>query len=144
MIGVDNCSEVLVKSKKSTHFPRDSIIGDALKLPFRKDIANGVLSVSVLHHFSTLKRRKQAIQQISNIMAPNGRAIIYVWAKEQPYGTFTSQDLLVPWNMHELPLTSNYSFRVVITIYLLRSFPVRKIPQNVHKGAKDHCELYPN
>lgn len=113
MIGVDNCSEVLVKAKNSNNSDRDVVIADALNLPFRlaftylflsinirrKDIADAILSVSVLHHFSTLKRRKRAIQQICNIMSPQSKIICYVWAKEQPYGEFGSQDVLVPWNV---------------------------------------------
>lgn len=35
MIGVDNCSEVLIKAKNSNNSDREVIIGDALRLPFR-------------------------------------------------------------------------------------------------------------
>ncbi|VDO94933.1 unnamed protein product [Heligmosomoides polygyrus] len=30
--------------------------------------------------------------------------LMYVWAYEQPNGTFPSQDLLVPWNLSEIPI----------------------------------------
>lgn len=32
----------------------------------------------------------------------NSQILIYVWAKEQPFAKFPSQDVLVPWNLHEL------------------------------------------
>lgn len=35
MIGVDNCSEVLIKAKNSNNSDRETIIADALNLPFR-------------------------------------------------------------------------------------------------------------
>ncbi|KAI6214857.1 hypothetical protein M3Y94_00317700 [Aphelenchoides besseyi] len=107
-IGIDNCSEVLVKAKNTNNVNGDIVIGDALNLPFRKDIADAVLCVSVLHHFSTSKRRKRVLQQISDVLAPRASVIIYVWAKEQPYGEFESQDVLVPWNMHEIPLLKDH------------------------------------
>ncbi|KAI6187884.1 putative methyltransferase KIAA1456 [Aphelenchoides besseyi] len=107
-IGLDNCSEVLVKAKNTNNANGDIVIGDALNLPFRKDIADAVLCVSVLHHFSTSKRRKRVLQQISDVLAPRASVIIYVWAKEQPYGEFESQDVLVPWNMHEIPLLKDH------------------------------------
>ncbi|KAK5981023.1 hypothetical protein GCK32_019271, partial [Trichostrongylus colubriformis] len=30
--------------------------------------------------------------------------LTYVWAYEQPNGTFPSQNLLVPWNLNEIPI----------------------------------------
>ncbi|KAI6176739.1 Methyltransferase domain protein [Aphelenchoides bicaudatus] len=108
-IGIDSCSEVLLKAKNNGN-SREAIIGDAMNLPFRKDIADAILSVSVLHHFSTLKRRKRAIQQISKIMKSQSVLMCYVWALEQPYGEFGSQDVLVPWNMHEIPLNNNFPY----------------------------------
>lgn len=40
MIGVDNCSEVLLKAKSSNHSSREVVIGDALNLPFRQVLLN--------------------------------------------------------------------------------------------------------
>lgn len=40
MIGVDNCSEVLLKAKNSSHSSREVVIGDALNLPFRQVLLN--------------------------------------------------------------------------------------------------------
>ncbi|KAI6241565.1 Methyltransferase domain protein [Aphelenchoides fujianensis] len=108
MIGVDTCAEVLLGARNTNNLNGDMVIGDAMNLPFRKDIADAVLCVSVLHHFSTTKRRKRVVQQIADVMAPHASAIIYVWAKEQPYGEFGAQDVLVPWNMHEIPLIKNH------------------------------------
>lgn len=41
------------------------------------------MCIAVIHHLSTLDRRKRAIFEISRILRTNGKALIYVWAKEQ-------------------------------------------------------------
>lgn len=64
---------------------------------------DGVLCVSVLHHLSTFERRRKAIQEICRVLKPGGQVIFYVWAFEQPNGIFKTQDVLVPFNLHEIP-----------------------------------------
>ena len=44
---------------------------------------DAVLSIGVIHHFSTHKRRTKAIQELARILKPGGRIMIYVWAMEQ-------------------------------------------------------------
>ncbi|CAD5215448.1 unnamed protein product [Bursaphelenchus okinawaensis] len=101
LIGVDNCAEALVRSNKDK--TRDVVIADATALPFRRDIADAALCISVLHHLSKVKRRKACLSELSRLLRPSGQLLVYVWAFEQPNGQFPSQDILVPWNMHEVP-----------------------------------------
>ncbi|CAD5221456.1 unnamed protein product [Bursaphelenchus xylophilus] len=101
VIGVDNCPEVLIRSNDGRS--RDVVIADASNLPFRRDIADSALCISVLHHLCKVKRRKECLAELGRVMKRNGLLLIYVWAFEQPNGTFPSQDILVPWNMHEIP-----------------------------------------
>lgn len=73
---------------------------------------NGALSIAVIHHLSTFERRLAAVTEMARVIRTGGRLMIYVWAYEQPNGKFTSQDVLVPWHMHEIPcksLHTNYS-----------------------------------
>uniref|UniRef100_A0A1B6E4R5 tRNA (carboxymethyluridine(34)-5-O)-methyltransferase n=1 Tax=Clastoptera arizonana TaxID=38151 RepID=A0A1B6E4R5_9HEMI len=56
---------------------------NCLNLPLRSNIADGVISIAVLHHLSTEQRRLQAIKEIIRILSINGKALIYVWAKTQ-------------------------------------------------------------
>ncbi|PIO62751.1 hypothetical protein TELCIR_15677, partial [Teladorsagia circumcincta] len=70
----------------------------------RDNTADAVLNVSVLHHLSTANRRKAALEECARCLRPGGRMLTYVWAYEQPNGTFPSQDLLVPWNLSEIPI----------------------------------------
>ncbi|ETN81086.1 hypothetical protein NECAME_17942, partial [Necator americanus] len=46
----------------------------------------------------------QTITECCRCLRPGGQMLLYVWAFEQPNGRFPSQDLLVPWNLSEIPL----------------------------------------
>ncbi|GMS89028.1 hypothetical protein PENTCL1PPCAC_11203, partial [Pristionchus entomophagus] len=103
LLGVDPCSEILQKSPHQTD-KCDVALGDALDLPFRDSTADAVLLVSVLHHFASPSRRKAVLDEMQRVMSVGARALMVVWAYEQPHASFPSQDVLVPWNLHEIAL----------------------------------------
>ncbi|CAF0712529.1 unnamed protein product [Brachionus calyciflorus] len=72
------------------------VICDNLYLPFRSNLFDAVISIGVIHHLSTPKRRIKAIQELVRILKPGGKIMIYVWAMEQRVRKFKSQDVLVP------------------------------------------------
>jgi len=47
-----------------------------------------VISIAVIHHFSTDSLRIQAIEEIYRILRIGGKALIYVWAYEQEHKKF--------------------------------------------------------
>lgn len=59
------------------------VTADCLHLPYRNDIADAVISIAVIHHLSTHERRKATLEEIARVLKPKGRALIYVWAKDQ-------------------------------------------------------------
>ncbi len=78
-------------------------IGDCVNIPIRDHSVDLCLSIAVLHHLSTEKRRARAITEIGRVLRKNtGKALIYVWALEQPADSkrvFASSDCLVPWQL---------------------------------------------
>lgn len=78
---------------------------DGLNTSFRSGVFDAAISIAVIHHFSTPERRRDAIRELLRIIRPDGgRALIYVWAKEQPKlkGSMDVHgDVLVPWEMHK-------------------------------------------
>ncbi|RNA39036.1 putative tRNA methyltransferase 9 [Brachionus plicatilis] len=72
------------------------VICDNLSLPFRSNLFDAVISIGVIHHLSTSRRRILAIQELARILKPGGKIMIYVWAMEQRLRKFKSQDVLVP------------------------------------------------
>ncbi|XP_016839158.1 alkylated DNA repair protein alkB homolog 8 isoform X1 [Nasonia vitripennis] len=58
-------------------------LADCLQLPYKSRTFDAVLCIAVIHHLSTGERRKKAVTDIMRILRASGRALIYVWAKEQ-------------------------------------------------------------
>ncbi|XP_069686068.1 alkylated DNA repair protein alkB homolog 8 isoform X3 [Periplaneta americana] len=56
---------------------------NCLSLPLRSNIADGCMSIAVIHHLATEERRVRAVKEMVRILRPGGRALIYVWAKDQ-------------------------------------------------------------
>jgi len=91
----------------------DRVLADAMHMPFRyvhlelgklhsstrlnvrDDFADGVLCVSVLHHFASIERRLKILQGLSHVMekSADSRAMICVWAMEQPNGRYLRMDV---------------------------------------------------
>uniref|UniRef100_A0A8R1TTM9 Methyltransf_11 domain-containing protein n=1 Tax=Onchocerca volvulus TaxID=6282 RepID=A0A8R1TTM9_ONCVO len=94
----DTCLEMLAQLQLSPMV--DLQLADALNLPYRSNSIDAALLVSVLHHFTTLDRRKRALTEVARCLRPRGQVLICVWAFEQPNGKFPSQDVLVPCQLH--------------------------------------------
>ncbi|XP_041457114.1 uncharacterized protein LOC121409278 [Lytechinus variegatus] len=75
------------------------MVCDNLRLPYRSNCFDAVISIAVVHHFATVERRIQAIQELARICRPGGLVMIYVWALEQKQRQFDAQDVLVPWHL---------------------------------------------
>ncbi|CAN8068810.1 unnamed protein product [Agarophyton chilense] len=117
MVAVDMCAPLLHYAKQHLLHPSrstcDLAVAHALYLPFEDASFHAALNIAVVHHFATQERRVQALRETLRILAPKGRALIYVWALERPIvikpkrgntskmlnRRFDSQDVFVPWHM---------------------------------------------
>lgn len=97
--GSDICKE-LVELAHGRH--GDVIRANNLCLPYRSESMDAVISVGVLHHFASPKRRLQSVRELARLLRPGGKLLIYVWAWEQKQRKFRAQDVLVPWSRSEL------------------------------------------
>ncbi|XP_066599582.1 alkylated DNA repair protein alkB homolog 8 isoform X2 [Prorops nasuta] len=59
------------------------LLCDCLHLPYKDSCLDAIICIAVIHHFSTKKRRISAISEMIRLLRPNGKCLIYVWAKEQ-------------------------------------------------------------
>ena len=109
-------SEALVRIA-AQHQPHESIIADNLGLPHPRLQFDFAISIAVVHHLSTAKRRVQAVEAILETLRPvpyscdsgvtksdAGKVLIYVWALEQKssrrgWDESDEQDVMVPWVM---------------------------------------------
>ncbi|XP_006749501.1 probable tRNA methyltransferase 9B [Leptonychotes weddellii] len=94
-LGCDYCGP-LVEIARSRGC--EVMVCDNLQLPFRDQGLDAIISIGVIHHFSTKQRRIRAIKEMARVLVPGGQLMIYVWAMEQKNRHFEKQDVLVPWN----------------------------------------------
>ncbi|XP_048366080.1 probable tRNA methyltransferase 9B [Sphaerodactylus townsendi] len=94
-LGCDYCGPLVEIARNNGC---EVMICDNLNLPFRGQCFNAIISVGVIHHFSTKQRRIKAIKEMARVLVPGGHMMIYVWAMEQKTRRFEKQDVFVPWN----------------------------------------------
>jgi ubiquinone/menaquinone biosynthesis C-methylase UbiE len=80
-VGTDR-SFNLIDICKQKNLSYQNFVADSLNLPIRSKSIDRVISIAVIHHFSTDSLRIQAIEEIYRILRIDGQALIYVWAYE--------------------------------------------------------------
>lgn len=81
---------------------RELCLGSALALPYRDACVDAAMTIAVVHHFSTLERRIDAVREMARVVRPGGPILITVWAWEQEkFKNELSQDLFVQWQNSE-------------------------------------------
>lgn len=99
-IGVDICENFINQNKKTSNC--NYIIADCNSIPLQSNTIDYILSIAVIHHLSTYERRLKAIEEIYRLLKINGKALIYVWAYEQPkFKLEKTQDVFVKWNLQK-------------------------------------------
>lgn len=58
-------------------------VGDCTRTQLRDEICDVVISIAVLHHMSSVKRRVEALKEIGRILRPGGKAMVTSWAMDQ-------------------------------------------------------------
>ncbi|KAG8072411.1 hypothetical protein GUJ93_ZPchr0006g45893 [Zizania palustris] len=76
------------------------LVADAVNLPYRDNFGDAAISIAVLHHLSTVARRRKAIEELIRVVRKGGLVLITVWAVEQE-----DKSLLSKWT----PLCEKYN-----------------------------------
>ncbi len=100
-LGSDYSSKLVSLAK---HHGNEVMTCDNLQLPYRDSSFDAVISIGVIHHFTTSSRRVRAVQELARVLRPGGKLMIYVWALEQKqrqvcFGCVTSI-LLTVYSLH--------------------------------------------
>ncbi|XP_063222331.1 alkylated DNA repair protein alkB homolog 8 [Bacillus rossius redtenbacheri] len=62
------------------------LTANCLQLPFRSGFADCCISIAVIHHLASQARRLRAVREMVRVLRPGGRALLYVWSKDQQRG----------------------------------------------------------
>jgi len=98
-IGTDR-SFNLIAIAKERNPGSQTFVCNSLNIPIRSNVFDSVISIAVIHHFSTKTLRIKAIKELKRIAKVGGKILIYVWAYEQER-KFTTQDVFVPWHLQD-------------------------------------------
>ena len=79
-LGSDHCCHLVEIARDRGH---EVMVCDNLRLPYRNNSFDAVISIAVIHHLTTPERRLVAVQELARILRPGGKLMIYVWAMEQ-------------------------------------------------------------
>ncbi|KAK4887269.1 hypothetical protein RN001_003540 [Aquatica leii] len=112
-IGCDSSSSLVNVCRQRS---LEAYICNCLHLPFKDQSVDGVISIAVIHHLANTERRLQAIKELRRILKLGGRALIYVWAKDQykdeQKSTYLKQDRRNRKGKHLTPQTNTDSITI--------------------------------
>ena len=80
ILGSDSCLKFSEIASKRGH---SVVTCDNQNLPFKDGCFDAVISIGVIHHFASAKRRMKALEELYRILQPGGKMLVYVWAFEQ-------------------------------------------------------------
>ena len=99
VIGTD-ISIPLLQTTASSNI--DVVGADCIQMPFVSSCFDAIICIAVMHHLSTVDRRKQCLRELRRLLVDNGGiAMIQAWALEQDKDSkhsFGATDVLVPFN----------------------------------------------
>ncbi|KAJ1821676.1 tRNA methyltransferase, has a role in tRNA modification [Coemansia sp. RSA 2598] len=97
VMGTDRSESLVDICRQRQH---ECMVSDGLDLPYRDDAFDFAISIAVIHHFASQKRREMAARELLRILRPGGRVLVFAWAMEQNGRRKFEQgvqDVLVPW-----------------------------------------------
>jgi len=100
MIGTDR-SFNLIGCAREINKQFQTFVADSLLLPLRPSSVDSIISIAVVHHFSTDSLRIQALREMHRILRVGGRMLVLVWSYEQENKKFATQDVFVPWHLQD-------------------------------------------
>uniref|UniRef100_A0A7S3EF57 Fe2OG dioxygenase domain-containing protein n=1 Tax=Rhodosorus marinus TaxID=101924 RepID=A0A7S3EF57_9RHOD len=85
----------------------DAVAADGLNCPYRDSSCDAAICIAVVHHISSVERRKRLVAEIARVLRRGGRALITAWAMEQEKPAKTIEkwekiegnDFFVPWHL---------------------------------------------
>jgi len=104
-LGSDASDEFVKICKDAGH---TAIVANVLQLPYENASVDSFICIAMLHHLSTVNRRRDAIVEMCRILKPGCTGLIYVWSFEhggQKKGKVVvkrdEQDTLIEWNLDQ-------------------------------------------
>ena len=105
ILGSDSCLKLGEIAAKRGH---NVVACDNQNLPFRDNCFDAVISVGVIHHFASARRRIKALEELYRILQPGGKMLVYVWALEQDERKVSEKFINLNWLILSLCFSIKY------------------------------------
>ncbi len=99
-VGVDISSKQLfwaARNMKNNGVNFPVIKSDCMRLPFRDNTFDYVVSTAAFHHLDSEEKRLNAFREAHRVLRPGGTTLITAWNKHQPRFITGPSDAYVPW-----------------------------------------------
>ena len=110
MHGIDTCMELILICKKRN---KNVLHANCLHIPFRCNTFDYVISISVIHHLSSVDRQIQALNEIIRVLKHDGYAMVNFWSVENQSHSkrnFTPGDNMVGWKSPKHGIICRYYY----------------------------------
>lgn len=78
----------------------DFIQADAVALPVRDRMIDVAVYIATLHHLPSQQLRRQSLNEVERILAPDGRAIVSAWStSHEKFDREWGFDASIPWTL---------------------------------------------
>lgn len=102
-IGIDLSENLLLDAAKRQNV--GLVRGNVHTLPFRDSVFDVVLSIAVIHHLSTHRRRLDCLLEMKRVMKSDGVCLVYVWhldaTSKAKFSKIEGSDYFVSWKGEE-------------------------------------------
>ena len=124
--------DISIKMLEHCRNANDKILLSGINLPFTTNSFDGVMSIAVLHHLNTIKRRKKFLEELIRITKPGGSLLLSVWAHESKDQKRSNQDGLIKWEKRDKTkyfryyhlFTYNEVYKLLIQVKNIESFNI--------------------
>ncbi len=105
--GIDISPEMIRLAKKYSEKHEIKIKlreADVLSIPFEKNKFDYVISIAILHHLDSEKKRLKALDEMKGVLKKGGKTFLTVWNKK------VKKDTYIPWTSKGVKYQRYYHF----------------------------------
>jgi tRNA (uracil-5-)-methyltransferase TRM9 len=109
--GLDSSSAMISLASKYSakyKFTASLLVADAVRLPFRDNSFDWIVSVAAYHHILDKPARLQAFRELRRVLKPGGEIFLTVWNRCQKDFIGKGKEVIVPWKMKNKQIMRHY------------------------------------
>jgi SAM-dependent methyltransferase len=100
VVGLDASRTLLATAIDRVDVPFHPLLGDAGRMPLRTNAVSVAVYIATLHHLPSPAARRESLDELARVLAPDGRALISVWSvTHDRFDATEAVDRTVDWTL---------------------------------------------